>query len=395
MPLSDFAIRSAKPRTKPYKLADAAGLYIYVQPSGSRLWRMAYRFNGKQKLLSFGAYPALSLADARVRRETAKRHIANGLDPAVQKRIEEAAALDEDRKTFGSIAAEIIKRCEKAEFSPQTMRRYRRMLLGYAGPQLGHRPIREITPHEILRLLKGFEEKDQIATARILRGLISIVFRHAIATLRADNDPTYPLRGAIKTGKARNHSAITNHKELGKLLIKIDGYQGTPLVRYALQLLILTFVRSIEVRGAKWSEIDFDNATWSIPAERMKMRREHDVPLSRQAVDLLRNVQRFSGNGEYIFPSTRTQAVVSSHAFSSLLNKIGYSGKVHTPHGFRSSASTILNGCRRFNPDVIEMQLAHLDGGSVRRVYNRAKYWPERVELMQAWADMLGEFRET
>jgi integrase len=392
MPLSELAVRAAKPREKAFKLSDSGGLHLLVQPGGGKLWRLKYRFAGKEKLLSFGPYPATSLADARRRREAAKSLLAAGTDPSEEKRKERITAAISQRNTFGAIAAEYLDAKASGGTAETTIGKLRWLLEDLAGP-LADRPIAQITPAELLELLKRIEKSGRRDTARRLRGTISSVFRLAVTTLRAETDPTFPLRGALLTPNVQHRAAILDERKFGALLCAVDDYDGWPTITAALKFIALTCARPGEVRLAKRDEIDFSTAVWCIPPERMKMRRPHDVPLSRQAIAVLKDIWPLSDHGDLIFPSVRSnRKALSENAFNAALRRMGYAKEEMTAHGFRSSASTILNG-RGFDRDVIEAVLAHQDENEVRRAYNRAKYWPQRVTLMQAWADLLDEFK--
>ena len=392
MKLSDFAIRKAKPEARPYKLSDGWGLYVLVQPNGAKLWRLKYRFSGKEKLLSFGSYPATTLAAARRRRDEARQLLAEGTDPSEKKKLDRLAEAVRANNTFGAIAAELLGNKEANNAAHATMSKNRWLLEHLAAP-LTNRPIAEITAVEILHLLKQIEKSGRRETARRLRGAIGSVFRYAVVTLRATGDPTAVLQGALLAPKVKHHAAITDERELGGLLRTIDDYDGWPTLGAALKFCALTFARPGEVRGALRKEFDFDKAVWHVSPERTKMRRQHDVPLSRQAIEVLRDVWPLSDHGELVFPSIRSnRKPLSEAALNSALRRMGYSKYEMTAHGFRSTASTILNA-RGFNPDVIEAALGHQDQDEMRRIYNRAKYWPERIKLMQDWADLLDEFR--
>lgn len=392
MALSEFAVRKAKPRDKAYKLFDGGGLFLHVQPNGSKHWRLKYRFSGRENLLSFGPYPAVTIADARKRREAAKAHLAAGDDPAEMRKSERLAAQALAEQTFGLIAEEYMVRMETNGAAERTLSKTRWLLDKLAAP-LRERPIREITAAEILDLLQKVEASGRVDTARRLRGVVGSVFRYAIVTLRADADPTVALHGALSKPRSTGRAAITDERKLGALLVSIDEYDGWPTITAALQLLMLTCVRPGEVRLATRSEFDLDRAVWSIPAERMKMRRPHDVPLSRQAVGVLRSIWALSQGDGLVFPSIRSEhRPLSENALNSALRRMGYSKEEVTAHGFRVTASTILN-TRGFDPDVIEAVLAHQDQNAIRRAYNRASYWDQRVELMQKWADLLDDLR--
>lgn len=392
MPLTNFEIRNIKPANKPFKISDGGGLFILVQPHGAMLWRLKYRFLGKERTLSFGAYPIVSLADARGKRDAAKKLLHSGKDPSTEKRLERIATETASRSTFGLIASEYIENLEVGGKADATVDKNRWLLENLAKP-LASRPIAEINAAEILDLLKRVEKSGRRETARRLRSVIGGVFRLAIATLRATNDPTYALRGALQKPIVKSRAAITDEKKLGGLLLAIDGFDGWPTIRAALKFCALTFARPGEVRGAKRSEINFDKAVWRISAERTKMRRPHDVPLSRQALEVLRDIWPASEFGDLVFPSLISyKTVLSVNALNSALRRMGFTQDEVSAHGFRSSASTILNE-NGFNPDVIEAALGHQSENAVRRAYNRATYWQERIVLMQKWADMLDEFR--
>ncbi len=392
MALSEFAVRNAKARDKAYKLTDGGGLYLHIQPNGSKLWRMKFRHLGKEKLLSFGPYPLVSIAGARRKRDDAKQLLLNGTDPAQQKREERLDAEAKARQTFGLLVDEYLERQRDRRAAAATIAKTTWLLKDIASP-LANRPIHEITPAEILFLLQVVEKSGRRETARRLRGTISSVFKLAVVTLRATSDPTVPLHGALQPPKVEGRAAITDERELGKLLQAIDEYDGWPTIRAALQLLMLTCVRPGEVRGATRDEFDLKNAIWRIPAERMKMRQPHDVPLSRQAVAIVKDVWPLSHGGTLLFPSIRSpRRPLSENAFNAAMRRMGYGKEEVTAHGFRVSASTILN-TRGYDADVIEAVLAHQDGNAIRRTYNRATYWEQRVVLMQEWADLLDEMK--
>lgn len=392
MALTEFAVRNTKPRERAFKLADSGGLHLLVQPAGSKLWRLKYRFAGKEKLLSFGPYPATSLADARRKRDDAKKLLAAGTDPSAQKRNDKLAAVTAQRNTFGALAEEFLAAKVANGVAPSTISKLRWILDDIASP-LANRPIAQISAAELLDVLKRVEKSGRRETARRLRGTISSVFRLAVVTLRAETDPTFALRGALLAPAVQHRPAIVDEKKLGGLMRSIDEYDGWPTITAALKFIALTCARPGEVRGARRGEIDLSKAVWRIPPERMKMRRSHDVPLSRQAVAVLRDIWPLSDHGDLVFPSIRSnRKALSENALNSALRRMGFAKEEMTAHGFRSSASTILNG-RGYEPDVIEAALGHQDANAIRRAYNRATYWPERVKLMQDWADLLDSFR--
>ncbi len=395
MTLTNTACRAAKGRGTDYKLSDGGGLYLLVKPSGSRLWNQAYRFGGKQKKLSHGSYPSVSLADARQLRDQAKKLLASGIDPGANKKAAKLTAVISATNTFGGIAEERLQRLEDEGAAASTVAKNRWMLIDLAGPDLGARPIADITPAEILALLQKIKRSGRRETARRLRSVIGTVFRLAIATLRAKDDPTLLLRGALRAPKVKHRAAITDEKLFGALLATIDAYDGWPTLRCALQFTALTFTRPGEVRGATWAEINMEEAVWRINGARTKVRRPHDVPLSRQALDVLREVKVVGRASALVFPSIRSNArPLSENAMNAALRRMGFTQDEMTAHGFRAAASSILNE-RSFRPDVIEAALGHQDQNEIRRAYNRASYWPERIELMQAWADCIDQLKRT
>ncbi|MBS0541715.1 MAG: tyrosine-type recombinase/integrase, partial [Proteobacteria bacterium] len=384
--LTQFAVMNAKPKAKPYKLADMGGLHLLVKPTGARLWRFRYRFAGKENTLSFGSFPAVTLAEARGKREDARKSVAAGIDPSQQKKLERIAVTTAAQDTFKAIAAELLQKAEDEGAADATMAKNRWLLEDLAAP-LATRPMTQIKPVEVLNLLRRIEKTGRRETAHRLRGAIGGVFRFAIITSRAETDPTAALRGALLKPLTQHRASITDEKALGALMCSIDEYDGWPTLKAALELLALTMTRPGDVRLAKRPEFDLKKSLWRIPAERMKMRRPHDVPLSRQAVGLVESIFDLS-DGKLLLPSIRSpERPLSENGMNSALRRMGYTKDEVTAHGFRSSASTILNE-RGFDPQVIEAALAHQDEDEVRRIYNRATYWPQRVKLMQAWADL-------
>jgi len=393
MPLSDTACRNAKPGPKPLKLADGGGLYLYVAPTGGKLWRCDYRHLGKRRTASFGAYPIVGLADARKRRDALKRQLADGLDPAAAKRVEAVASRLSAGNTFDLIADELMAKHKREGRAERTVSKVQ-WLLDTASPALGRRPIADITAAEVLEVLRGVERRGRLETAKRLRATIGSVFRYAIATARASSDPTFALKGALTTPTVTPRAAVTNPLALGGLLRAIDGYDGQPTTHAALKLMALLFPRPGELRAAEWVEFDLDKAVWTIPAERAKMRRQHRSPLSRQAVEILMGLQEITGKGRLAFPSVRTVLrPISENTLNAALRRLGYSKDEATAHGFRATASTLLNESGMWNPDAIERQLAHVEANDVRRAYARGEHWDERVRMMQWWADRLDGLR--
>ncbi|TWI36710.1 tyrosine-type recombinase/integrase [Mesorhizobium tianshanense] len=388
MALSDVKCRNARPASKLVKLSDGGGLQLWVQPTGSRLWRLAYRFEGKQKLLALGSYPLISLAEARQARDDAKRQLLSGIDPAQERSLRKT---DSAKDTFRSIADEYLDKLKKEGRADRTISKVK-WLLDFAYPSIGDKCIREIDPASILTALRRVEVRGRYESARRLRSTIGSVFRYAIATARAETDPTFALRGALISPTVTPRAAITDPNALGGLLRAIGAFDGQPTTRAALMLMALLFPRPGELRAAEWGEFDFESSVWIIPEARMKMRRPHRVPLSRQAVSLLTSLREISGGGSLLFPSVRSGSrPISDNTLNAALRRMGYGKEEATAHGFRATASTLLNECGKWHPDAIERQLAHIENNDVRRAYARAEHWDERVKMMQWWADYLDE----
>ncbi|MGO6703980.1 tyrosine-type recombinase/integrase [Rhizobium ruizarguesonis] len=393
MALTDVQIRNAKKSEKPYKLPDGKGLYLYVSTAGGKSWRVDYAYFGKRKTLTLGTYPALGLADARVRRDEAKRKLSEGLDPSLAKKREQLTARAAAGNTFGLISDEFIAKLRRDKRAEPTIDKNTWMLKELA-KKLSPYPITQISAKDVLDVLSVIEKSGRIESALATRSAIGRVFRFAIATARAENDPTSALRGALQRHVPVSHPALTTRVELGGLMRAIYGYEGWPSLVAALKIQALCFARPGETRSMEWSELDFDNSLWTIPAPKAKMRREHHVPLSRQAVEIIKHMKTLFGDGQHVFPSMMSgKKLLSENSMNSALRRMGVGDSEHTAHGFRSSASSILNESGVFKADAIEAQLAHVDGSKVRRIYNRATYWDERVQMMQWWADMLDEER--
>lgn len=389
MALSDAKVRNAKPLSKPFKIADGEGLFLLVVPSGGKYWRFKYHFGGKEKLLALGVYPEVSLGEAREKRAEARKTLAKGNDPGAVKRENKLQTALNSEHTFEAIAREWFAQ-RKHEWAEGTSRTHLKRLERHIIPKLGKRPIKEITAPEVLAMVRVVEGKGTLDTAKRLMQICGQVFMYAIATGRAERNPVPDLRGAIKTAVTTHH-AYLRAGELPEYLMRLDAYDGAIVTKLALKLLLLTFVRTTELRAANWSEIDFDKAEWRLPAERMKMKEEHIVPLSSQAVSVLRELQNHTGNRQFIFPNQKNpfSAFMSENTMLYALYRMGYHSRT-TGHGFRSTASTILNE-NGFMPDVIERQLAHSERNKVRAAYNHAQYLPERRKMMQWWADYIDE----
>lgn len=398
MALSDIQIRSARPNAKPYKLFDGGGLHLAVTSAGGKLWRLKYRMAGKEKLLSLGAYPEVGLKEARAKRDEARQLLSKGVDPSLAKQRDKARRTMDLGNTFAAVAREFIDRRKTdghRPYSPATAAKAE-WFLRLLTPSLGHVPVADIQPADILVPLRKLERRGTRETARRCLQFISRVLRYAVATARLSSNPARDLQGALATPVVKHHAAITDPAALGGLLRAIDGYTGQPATVLALRLAPHIFQRPGEVRQMRWEELDLDAAVWIIPAKRMKMREDHAVPLSRQAVALLRESQTMTGQVEgYVFPSLRTRTrPLSENTMNAALRRMGYSGAEMTSHGFRSTASTLLNGSGKWSPDAIERALAHKDKNAVRGIYNRSPYWPERVKMAQWWSDYLDVLRQ-
>lgn len=397
MALTDVAIRNAKPDAKAYKLTDGAGMFLLVTPAGGKLWRLKYRIDGKEKLLAIGAYPETSLGDARKRREEARALIAQGKDPSREKQRDKVRSRIQATDTFTAIANEYCaKRRRDGEkgWSPATATRSE-YLLSLLNGSIGRLAIADLEPADVLAAVRKIEAKGNLESARRTLQLASMVFRYAVATARLRSDPTRDLRGALTAPTVTHYGAITDAKGVGELLRAIDGYEGQGLTKLALQFAPHVFVRPGELRHAEWEEFDLDAGVWNIPAGKMKMGKAHHVPLSKQAVAILKQLYAATGPSGYAFPSIRTRArPMSENTLNAALRRLGYTSGEMTAHGFRAMASTLLNESGKWNPDAIERALAHADTDKVRAAYHRGAHWQERVEMAQWWSDYLDQLRK-
>jgi integrase len=388
MPLTDVKCRNAKGQIKPCKLSDGGGLHLLVKADGAKYWRLAYRWHGKQRTLALGVYPAVGLMEARAARDDAKRTLAANVDPSAVKRERMHAAKVAIGNTFEVVAREWHDNWKDAR-TPYYAGQILRRLEADVFPAIGRRPIAELEPPELLDMLRKVEKRGVNETARRLKQLIGQIFRFAIVTGRAKRDPSADLKDALRaTGEPQRHRAMPL-LELPTFLQKLETYSGEQQTKLALKLVTLTFLRTTELRAGKWNELenlDGNSAQWRVPAERMKMRLEHLVPLSRQSVGVLRELRTISGNSPNIFPSPGKEGCMSSNTMLYALYRMGYHGRA-TTHGFRGVASTILNESNLFNRDWIERQLAHVEKNEVRRAYNAAEWMPDRRRMMQWWAD--------
>jgi integrase len=387
MPLTDTAIRKAKPADKIQRLFDGGGLYLEVAPAGGKWWRQKYRFLGKEKRLSLGTYPDVSLTEAREKRDAARKLLAAGVDPGAHRKATRAASEERAANSFEVIAREWLAKQTWVES-------YRVKVLAWLEndvfPRIGSRPIAEITAAEFLAVARRIEARGAIESAHRVMQVCGQVMRYAIASSRAEQNPVANLKGALPPPTEKHHAAITEPDAVGGLLRAIDGYSGSLVTRCALQLAPLVFVRPGELRQAEWSELDLDAKEWNLPAEKMKMRKPHLVPLSRQAIAVLKELQPLTGRGRYIFPGGRSpRRPMSSNAVNGALRNLGFDKGTMTGHGFRAMARTILDEVLHYRPDYIEHQLAHEVRDPNGRAYNRTAHLPERRKMMQAWADYL------
>ena len=407
MPLTDTAIKAAKSKEKIYRLADGRGLFLEVPVKGSKRWRFRYRFEGKENMLSLGVYPDVTLRQARDRCHDLRNKVADGINPG-KLREEERAEKKQQAETFEAVAREWFE-LNRHTWTKKHATTIMARLENNVFPWLGSTPIIEIEPPDILTTLRRIEARGAVETAHRVKGIIGQVFRFAVATGKAQRDQSADLRGALQPVQERHLAAITDPKDITPLLHAIDGYKGSHIVRCALKFSVLTFARPGEIRHAEWSEIDFDAVfeivdaggkverikcpAWCIPAEKMKARRAHIVPLSRQAVEVLKDLQPLTGNGRYLFPSVRTaEKPISENTTNTALRRMGYEKKEMCAHGFRTMASTRLNEMG-WNRDWIERQLSHVEESKVRGAYNRAEFLPGRIKMVQAWADYLDGLR--
>ncbi|WP_340693299.1 integrase arm-type DNA-binding domain-containing protein [Hyphomonas sp.] len=389
MALTDLQIRNLRPGERTAKVSDGEGLYLHMPPNGSKLWRMAYRFDGKQKTLSFGAYPSTSLSLARQRRTEAKRTLAEGQDPSRQARIAKQQRRVAANNTFNAVADEFLQKLEKEGRAPGTLEK-KRWFIGMAKSAFGTQPIAEITAADILAPLRKVESKGHYETARRLRSTIGQVFRYAIATARTQYDPTYGLRGALISPSVTHRAAIIDRDGFAKLVKDVWVYNGTVPTATALRLMVLLYPRPGELRWARWREFDLEAGCWTIPAERMKMRKGHKKPLPQLAVDILKASNEYRVDDDFIFPAATTPSKpMSENTLNQALRRMKYRKDQATSHGFRASASSLLNESGLWSADAIEAELAHVSSNEVRRAYHRAQYWDERVKMSEWWAALV------
>jgi integrase len=391
MPLSDTAIRNAKPQDKPFKMYDAGGLFLIVTPAGGKWWRFKYRFGGKEKLLSLGTYPDTGLKDARGKREDARKLIAQGIDPSAQRQAVKASMATAP-DSFEVVTREWFDK-HISNLAPAYSKKVRALFERQIFPVFGAKPITEVEPTDVLSAARHVEQTGAIETSHRLIQVCGQVFRYAIATGRAKYDVSTGLHAALPKVSVKHMATLTDKKRIGQLLRAIDAYGGFFPVRCALRLAPLLFVRPGELQKAEWAEFDLDAAEWQLPASKMKMRQRHIVPLSRQALSILRELKPYTGQGRYLFPSIRTNSKpISIESMLVAIRSMGFTKDEMTMHGFRGMASTLLNEMG-YNRDWIERQLAHGERDHVRAAYNYAEHLPERRRMMQEWADYLDGLR--
>jgi len=393
MPLTATAVRQALPKAKAYKLSDSHGLFLLVNPKGAKYWRYKYRYGGKEKTLALGVFPEVSLKDARVAHQEARAKLDKGLDPGQERRIEKLTRNLAAADSFEAVALEWFDRV-MPDKSESYRVRTRRILEKDLFPVIGQRPVGAIKPPEMLAALRRIEARGANDIAHRAKQTAGQIFRYAVVTGRAERDPSADLKGALVPRNKKHHAAITDPAEVGRLMVAIDGFTGTPIVKTALQLSALLFQRPGEIRAMEWAEINWEQARWEIPAGKMKMRTPHVVPLCRQVLELLEELHLLTGRGRYVFPSARgASRCISENTVRIALRTMGYDKETMTAHGFRAMARTILDevlGCR---VDWIEHQLAHAVKDANGRAYNRTAHLEGRAKMMQQWADYLDQLR--
>lgn len=393
MPLTDIAIRNAKGKETTQKLSDGGGLQLWVTPASGKNWQLAYRFDGKQKKLTLGSYPAVTLSEARDKRDDAKRLLASGLDPSQQKRIEKLASQESRANTFAKVAADLLEKKRREGKAHATLGK-REWLYSMVNADLGERPIADITAAEVLHVLRKVEAKGLLETARRMKSAMSEVFRHAIPH-QIQNDPTVGLKGKLASPVVKHRAAITDAKELGGLMRAIEGFAGQTVTIAALKCMALMFPRPGELRMAEWGEFDLGAGVWTIPASRAKMRRENRTPMSHQAIAVIESLKPLTGHSAFVFPHiSNPRRPMSENTINAALRRMGYGPDEMTSHGFRAAASTLLNESGQWSPDAIERALAHVEANEVRKAYARGAFWDERVRMAQWWADYLGTLRD-
>ena len=394
MPLTATKAKNAKAKNKDYKLSDEKGMFLLVRTNGRKYWRLKYRFGGKYKTLAIGVFPEVSLKEARDKRDDARKLLDQGVDPSAHKKLQKQVQNENIKNSFEVVGREwhSVKLSDKGEHHRKLqLRLLEKELL----PQIGNRPVSEITAPELLSVLRKIENRGTVDTAHRVKSCAGMVFKFAIATGRAERNPANDLSGALRPRTVQHFAAITDPVNVGRLMVAIDGYEGTNVVKGALKLSALTFLRPGELRHLEWKEIDFDNKVIEIPAEKMKMKQSHIVPVSRQGIQCLQNLIPVSGDGRYVFPNARgASKPLSDNGVRCALRTMGYDNNTMTPHGFRAMARTILDEVLGFRIEWIEQQLAHEVKDANGRAYNRTKHLKQRTEMMQVWANYLDELKE-
>ncbi|TPG13543.1 tyrosine-type recombinase/integrase [Sphingomonas oligophenolica] len=390
MPLNDKLIRAAKPLEREWKLADEKGLYLLITPAGSKLWRVKFRHHGREKKLSLGAYPEISLKDARSQRDAARSILVTGVDPALERKKAKLSARLSAATSFGDVAREYIDVKMVNEDRAVATVSKAKWFLEQLAPAIGSMPITDVDPQMLLAALKRLEAKGRHETAKKCRSFASRVFRYIVATGRCNADPASLLQGALITPKARHYAAILEPSKLGELLRAIDSFAGSPVTKSALKIAPHVFVRPGELRHAEWTEFDFERSIWNLPAAKMKARRPHAVPLSRQSMAILVGLREHTGRGVYVFPSAYGGSrPMSENTLNASFRRMGFDRDEITAHGLRATASTMLNESGLWNPDAIERALAHGESNATRGAYHRGLHWDERVKMAQWWSDYL------
>lgn len=394
MPLTATAVKQATPRDKPYKLSDGKGMFLLINPKGAKYWRMKYRFGGKEKTLALGVYPEISLAEAREKVDQARKLLRDNQDPGVAKKLKRLHQYQEETNSFEAVAREWFE----TKMTDRSQRHKQRTIAALEKdlfPQIGNRPISQIIAPELLMALQKIQARGAIETAHRAKQTAGQIFRFAIVTGRAERDPSADLKGALKNPIKKHLAAITEPKEVGRLMLAIEGFRGTPSVKAALKLSPLLFCRPGELRHMEWEELNWEEERWEIPASKMKMKQPHIVPLSSQALSILQEHQRLTGRGKYVFPSARgASRCLSENGVRTALRSMGYENETMTPHGFRAMARTILDEVLNIRVDYIEHQLAHAVKDANGRAYNRTSHIIERKKMMQDWANYLDTLRE-
>ncbi len=393
MSLTDSQVKALKPGERPYKRSDSKGLFLLINPTGSKLWRHKIRFAGKEKLMSYGAYPEVGLAEARRKRDEARQVLREGLDPSLEQKKARAAAKFGVENSFEHVATEFIEKRTKEGLAPATIKKLW-WFLSHLSADIGKLPVNDVSPQLVLAALNKLENSGRHESAKKTLSFAGRVFRYAVATGRAESDPASLLKDALTAPKPKHYAAILDPKKLGELLRAIDGYSGYPSTCLALKLAPHLFLRPGELRKAVWDEIDLHSDTWTIPAERMKARKPHSFSLTKQVKELLLEARdHFSPQG-FVFPAYHNNTIpLSENALTQALRRLGYDSNTMTAHGFRATASSLLNESGKWNPDAIERALAHGDSSAVRGAYHRAEYWGERVQMLQWWSDHLDKLK--